>query len=194
MGSVYLQTLTMNSQVSTYYAGAKALGHDVQGCIYDVVKKPAIRPSQIPITDEQGTKIVLDANGARVRTKDGKKWRETGSTADGYVLQTRLETPDEYEARLIEDVAADPDRYYQRGEVVRLEAEEREHALDVWQLTQTMREADRLGAYPRNSDACRRFGRLCSYWEVCIGVASLEDASRFVRLENVHAELSAAAQ
>lgn len=190
LGSVYWRRLTLDPQVSTYYAGAKSLGHDVHGCVYDVVRKPALRPSQVPLTDEDGVKIVHNAQGERVRTKDGKKWRETSSTAEGYVLQTRDETPAEYEARLTEDVAANADRYYQRGDVVRLEADEREAALDAWQLTQAMREGQRLGRHPRNPDACVRYGRTCSYFDVCTGVATLDDTMRFERVENVHQELA----
>lgn len=190
VGSAYWRALTLDTQVSTYYAGAKALGHDVDGCVYDVVRKPALKPSQVPVLDEDGVKIVLNAQGERVRTKDGKKWRETSDTAQGYVLQTRPETVEEYEARLTEEVAANPDKYYQRGEVVRLEAEEREAALDAWQLTRAMREDELAGRHPRNADACARWGRMCGYFDACTGVASLDDTSRFVRVENVHAELS----
>lgn len=212
-GSIYWRVLTLNSQVSTYYAGAKSLGHEVDGCIYDVVRKPTLRPSQIPLLDADEIKIVLDANGERVRNKPSIKqrknetdeefsarlgvacseapWRQTGDTELGYVLQTRIETSEEYEARILDDIAADPDKYYQRGEVVRLEAEEEEAARDVWQTARAMREDELAGRHPRNADACRRYGNLCHFFDVCCGEASLEDTSRFVRLENVHAELSA---
>lgn len=190
MGSVYWRKLTLDPQVSTYYAGGRALGHEIDGCLYDVVRKPSLRPSAVPLTDEAGTKIVLDAAGERVRTKDGKKWRETGDAAQGYVLQTRPETPEEFEARLTEEVAANPDRYYQRGEVVRLESEEREYAMEVWQLTRSMREAELSGIHPRNADACQRYSRLCGFFDVCCWNASLDDETRFQRVENVHSELS----
>jgi hypothetical protein len=194
LGSVYWRRLTLDPQVSTYYAGAKALGHEVDGCIYDVVRKLALRPSQVPLVDDSGFKIVLDAQGERVYcktpSKGGPKPRETASVADGYVLQTRPETVDEYEARLTEEVATRPDKYFQRGDVVRLEADEREAALDAWQLTQAMREGQRLGRHPRNPDACQRYGRVCSYFDVCTGIASLDDSTRFERVTNVHQELT----
>lgn len=194
LGSIYWRKLVLNTQVSAYYQGARALGTDVQGCIYDVVRKPALRPSQVALVDEDGTKIVHDAQGERVRTKDGKKWRQTGDTDLGYVLQTRDETPDEYELRLAEEVAGNPDKYYQRGEVVRLEAEEREAQLDVWQLVHAMREAELADSHPRNADACQRYGSLCGYFDVCSGTAVLEDAARFERVANVHPELGEQAE
>lgn len=192
-GSNYWRRLTLDPQISTYYVGAKASGRDMDACVYDVVRKPALRPSQVPVKDQDGVKIVLDATGERVRTKDGKKWRQTADTEQGFVLQTRSETPDEYEQRLLEEVASNPDKYYQRGEIVRLEADEREAALDAWQTARAIREAELAQAWPRNPDACSRYGRMCGFFGVCTGVESLEDDARFRRVENVHQELSGAA-
>jgi hypothetical protein len=192
VGSFYWRRLTLDPQVSTYYAGAKSLGHDVHGCVYDVVRKLSLRPSKaVPVVDDEGCRVVLSVvTRERVRTKNRKKWRETADANAGYVMLTREETVEEYEARCTDEVAAHPDRYYQRGEVVRLEADEREAALDAWHLTQAMLVARRLGHYPRNPDACQRYGRPCSYFEVCLGVASLDDPARFQRVENVHQELT----
>jgi PD-(D/E)XK nuclease superfamily len=190
VGSVYWRRLQMDSQVSTYYAGARSLGTEPELCVYDVLRKPGQRPSQVPLKDDDGCKIVLDQAGERVRTKDGKKWRQTGDAELGYVLQTRPETAEEYELRLTEEVAENPDKYFQRGEVVRLDQEEKDAALDAWQLTRAMREAELLGAHPRNADACERFGGLCPFFSVCTGTASLDDPSQFVRVANVHQELS----
>lgn len=189
-GSPYWLRLRMDSQISIYYDGAAALGHQVEGFLYDVIGKPALRPSAVPVLDEAGAKIVLDANGSRVRTKDGKKWRETASSADGYVLQTRPETPEEYRDRILADIAANPNAYYQRGEVVRLESELAEARADLWQTAQAIQTARRTGQYPRNPDACVRYGRTCEFFEVCTGQASLEDATKFRRLESVHPELA----
>lgn len=191
LGSVYWRRLTLDPQVSTYYAGARSLGHEVRGCLYDVVRKPALRPyTAVPAVDETGVRIVLDAAGERVRTKDGKRWRASADSAQGYASLTRLELPEEYEARLMEEIAAHPDRYYQRGEVVRLEADEHEAALDAWQLTQAMKDGERLGRYPRNPEACLRYGRVCTYFPVCTKSASLEDPALYHRVDNVHPELT----
>lgn len=195
LGSMYWRRLTLDPQVSTYYAGAKSLGHEVDGCLYDVIRKPALRPSQVPLKDDSGFKIVLDAAGERVycktQNKGGPKPRETGDAKEGYVLQTRPETPEEFEARLTEEVASSPDKYYQRGEVVRLEADELEAQQDAWQLTRAMREAELTGRHPRNPDSCMRYGRVCPYFDCCTGVASIDDPARFERVDNVHSELSA---
>jgi len=166
-GSTYWQRLRIDSQVSTYYAGARALGYEVAGAIYDVVAKPSLRP--------------LKATQNPKYTKDGRL----------YANQREFdETPEEYLARLLAHITENPDRYYHRGTVVRLEEEEREAAFDSWQTTRLIREAELAQRYPRNADACPRYGRMCSFFDVCTGSASIEDPLRFRRLETAHEELS----
>lgn len=169
VGSTYWRKLILDSQVSTYYAGARALGRDVERCIYDVIRKPAMRP--LKATPEDSRKF----------TKDGRLYANQ---------RAEDETVEEYEARLTEEVAQNPDRYYQRGEVVRLETEEREAQLDAWQLTRALRESQLAGRFPRNADACERYGRMCEFFPVCSGEGSLEDPALYQRVANVHQELS----
>jgi hypothetical protein len=45
-GSDYWVRLRIDSQISNYYEGAAALGYQVDGCIYDVAKRPGLRPLQ----------------------------------------------------------------------------------------------------------------------------------------------------
>ena len=191
-GSTYWARLRLDSQVSMYMVGARALGYEPRGVIYDVLGKPLQRPSDVACVDDDGIKIVRDRAGQRVRTKDGKKWRQTGDTESGYVLQTRPETPLEYGDRIRIIIAADPDAYYQRGTVVRLAEEEREAAADTWQIAARIRESRNTGIAPRNPDACVRYSRLCPYWAVCTGETSLDNPTRYVRVEQAHQELEAA--
>jgi hypothetical protein len=189
-GADYWRRLHMDSQVSFYFDGCDALGIPVDGCLYDVLEKPALRPAGVPILDGTGQRIVLDASGQRVKTAKGT-WRQTSSTADGYTLQTRPETPEEFQARCLEAISSDPAAYYQRGEVARLEADRAEARADVWQVAQALQMARRTGQWPRNPDACIFRGGTCAFWEVCSGQASLEDQTKYRRLENVNPELAA---
>lgn len=188
-GSAYWAKLRMDGQVSIYFDGSKSLGHDVESCLYDVLGKPSQRPSQVPVLDEHGSKVVLNAQGERVRTAQGK-WRQTGDKEQGFALQTREETPAEYLLRMVEAIAEAPDRYFGRTEVVRLEAELDEARADIWAIAKELREDELHGRAPRNPDACERFGRLCSFFDACSGSASLDDPSRFRRVEEVHPELA----
>jgi PD-(D/E)XK nuclease superfamily len=173
-GSNYLARLRLDGQISVYYAGAKALGYDVQGFIYDVICKPGQRPLKATPVESRKYKKGTNELYANQRDQD--------------------ETPEEYRVRLVEAVSADPAGYFQRAEVVRLESELEEAAFDVWQLGQQIRESANVGRYPRNPDACVRYGRVCGFFDLCSGAASLDDASRFHKLANVHPELSAVQQ
>jgi hypothetical protein len=101
------------------------------------------------------------------------------------------ETPEEFRARCLAAIAEDPNAYFRRGEVVRLQAEAEEALFDDWQTAQQMREAERLGRFPRNPDACMKWGRPCDFFDVCAGEASIDDPSRFRRSEHVNPELAA---
>lgn len=96
------------------------------------------------------------------------------------------ETTEEFEARLVEAIAENPDAFLLRGVVVRLEHElplMRQDILDDIDIAET-------GLTPRNSDACARHGVLCGMFDVCAGRASIDDEYRFPR-GPAHPELAA---
>lgn len=192
-GSDYWKRLRLDPQISTYVVGARALGYEPRGVLYDVIGKPTQMPRDVALEDADNAKIVHDAQGNRVRTKDGKKWRQTADSEAGYVLQTRPETVDEYRARVRAAIAEDPDRFYARGTVVRLEQDERDAAFDTWQTAALIRESRRAERYPRNPDACVKYGSTCAFFDVCCGDATLDDPTRFRLVENVHEELTSSA-
>jgi hypothetical protein len=187
--SDYWKRLRLDPQVSTYMVGARALGIEPDECLYDVARKPMLRPSAVPVTDADGVKVVRDAAGQRVRTKDGKKWRETSDSAQGYVLETRPETPEEFRIRLRESIAEAPDKYYGRGHIVRLEEDERDAAHDTWQTALAIRNAETTKRWPRNPDACVRYGRTCEFFPVCTRETIATDPTRYVRKPAQHSEL-----
>lgn len=168
-GSPYLRRVrVLDTQVSTYMSGAKSLGYDPRRCVYDVVRKPTLRP--LKATPEESKKY----------TKAGFLYANQRETD---------ESPEEYRARLRDDINARVDRYFARVDIVRLESEEREHAYDVWQTTRLMREAERNGFAPKNPDACAQFGA-CPYLAVCEGLADITDDTLFHTASTAHEELS----
>jgi len=190
--SDYWRRLKMDGQVSVYFEGGRLLGHQVYAVLYDVVGKLRHELTQVPVLDEHENKIVLNAQGERVRTAQGK-WRQTGDAVQGYVLQTRPETIEEFTARIAGVVAENPEKYFSRGEVHRLEAELADGLTDVWQLAQSLRDEERAERYPRNPDACMQPGRTCPFFAACAGEASLEDQRLYVRSDELHPELADAA-
>ncbi len=174
LGSRYWTKLTLDAQVSNYLVGARALGFEPDGVLYDVLRKPGLEPRlATPISDRKYTKP----------TKSDPVPRLYANQRD------RDETPEEYRDRILADIADRPDYYYQRGVVVRLEEEERDAAFDTWQTAEQIRLNRNAGRWPRNVDACSQFGRMCEYWPVCSGEASIDDQIRFVSGET-HPELS----
>jgi hypothetical protein len=57
-GSDYWKRLRLDSQISDYFVGARALGHDVAGCLYDVIAKPKLQ--LLEATPEHSRKYTKD--------------------------------------------------------------------------------------------------------------------------------------
>lgn len=185
--SDYWTRLRMDTQCSKYFLAASVSGEDVEGVLYDVIRKPQNRPLAIPLRDPEGVKIVLDANGQRVRTKDGKKWRESADTENGYVLQTRPETAEEFEARLLEVLRENPSGFFAHREVPRLDSDILEYMSDAWALGQQILYFRFRNIWPRNPDACDQFG-MCPMFDLCAGRSAV-DGIRYRHRENTHPEL-----
>lgn len=191
-GSDYWRRLKMDGQVSVYFEGGRILGHEVYAVLYDVVGKLQHEFKQVPVTDERGLKIVLNAAGERVRNGKGQ-WRQTADKEQGFTLQTRPETVEEFMERMAGVLAEEPHRFFNRAEVHRLEQELADGITDVWQLGQSLRDEELEQRFPRNPDACMQPGRTCPFFAACAGEASLEDQRLYVRSDDVHPELADAA-
>ena len=166
-GSMYWQRLRIDPQISTYMLGAKALGYDVAGCIYDVIGKPRIKLY-------------------KATPSESRKYKRDGTL---YASQrTDDELLEEFAERLRNEIADNPERYYQRGEVVRLADEEAEAQFDLWHTARMIRESELARRWPRNTGGCFKYNRPCDYWPVCTGETNLEDRARYKQGDNVHPE------
>lgn len=77
-GSFYWRRLRMDGQVSLYFAGARALGYDPAGCLYDIIAKPRQRPYQ--------------ANSKRAQPESADEFRDRlcdaiAATPDAYYMR-----------------------------------------------------------------------------------------------------------
>lgn len=170
--SDYWLRLRFNPQLLQYVSAARQMGIQIETAIYDVTRKPSIQPKQIPLLDEQGCKVVLDGAGNRVKKKDGN-WRESGDAANGYVVQSRVETPKEFGDRLFNDTVARPEFYFARREVPILDQDLEEfqaQRLVVSRMilasrAQEKHQKRRSQAWPRNiGTACD----WCEYSSFCL--------------------------
>lgn len=210
-GSDYWRFVSsMDPQISTYGPGARAAGFEVEDFLYDVVRKVAMRPylatplearkytkeksKQCPFCKKAGNvpgphRVGDDDKGEPVFCVDGKIITEPG----GRLYENQHEhdeTPEEFRLRVRADIAAKPEKYFARGPIVRLEHDEAEHAGDVWQTAAFMREAKNAKRFPRSPGSCRRFHRMCDFFDVCSGIARIDDDNRFRTAATPHEELA----
>ena len=181
-GSAYWARLRLDGQVSLYHLGAAALGYEVAGVLYDVLVKPALKPERA--TPEAARKWT------KARTVKCPACRgplpgcaTCGGTGKLEVEPPRLyagqrdkdEAPEDYRARLVQELASDPDRYFRRAVVVRLDRERRQHLQELRAWAQRMG-AD--GEAPTNPDACTRYGSVCPFLGLCTGERTESDYER----------------
>jgi hypothetical protein len=167
-GSKYWTQLLLDPQISLYGKAATALGFDVRGVLYDVLRVPQVRP--LKATPQESRKL----------TKGGKLYANQ---------RAEDETPEEFGRRCLDAIVEDPDKFYKRATIVRLEHEYVEADLDVWHTAQNIRDSRRLRVFPRNPDSCQQYFRECDYFRICTGMASKNDPMLFRTEDRVHPEL-----
>ena len=172
--SDYWQRLLFNPQLCQYVDGVRRLYPDVDLIIYDVIRKPTIRPlASVPTLDENGLKQVVDANGQRVLKKDGSP-KQTADKEKGETILSAPETPDRYRDRLYLDATFRPDYYFARREVPVLQDNIDaflEQRLVLGKMILAYRNNEKRAsnpaeAWPRNCNgfACRN----CEYASFCL--------------------------
>ena len=187
--SDYWDALAHDLQVSLYWLSALEEGHDVRAVLYDVARKPGIRPKAVYERDENGDKIVRDEDGERVFKKNGEP-RQTGSSKKGYTPQKRLETPTEYGERLLDDIQDRPDFYLQRRILSRIDRDLEVTRHDLWNTGKLIRACQVKEWWPHNWSACDHYGQ-CVCWELCHNDWQPEDGlpDGWRQVEDVHQEL-----
>jgi hypothetical protein len=172
--SDYWLRLTIDGQISGYFVGVDILAStgavpsEANSCLYDVIKKPALRP-------------------ALATPEAERKYKKDGSLYTNH--RTEDEAPEEYFSRVLADIEARPEFYFARRETVRMADDLADYMYDMWQTGKTIREAQNANRWPRNVNACNRYGT-CEYFGVCCKCASINDDTQFVTVDNVNQELS----
>lgn len=172
-GGFYWERLGGDSQVSIYWLGARALGYEPAGVLYDVLRKHGVPKRATPPEQRKYTKATKTEPS---RLYAGQRERD--------------ETVEEYDARLRGEVAEAPDRFYGRCNLVRHEHEERAALEDLWALAEQLRDDVRLARAPRAPAACFHHNRWCDFRSVCFGPEQLDNPLLFRRADKPHEELS----
>jgi hypothetical protein len=177
-GSDYRRRLTLDTQVSQDLMGAEALGFAPDLIVYDVLRKPQLKPLlATPVEQRKYTKPTKAEPTPRL-----------------YATQREFdETVDEYAARLGADFTADPNKYIERVELHRFDDERARFAVDVWKLSQSISLTRSLSLEAPNPGACFAHHSACPFLPVCERTASLDDEALYRRVEFPHEELTRAA-
>lgn len=172
--SDYWPRLRIDTQISGYFHAAQQLGYDVQTCIYDVIRKPSIRPKKLSKQDRQS-------------------WMATGKYYGerfDFNANVTTETPEMYGARLSKDIEERPDFYYARKEIPRLNADIDDFAAELWYQAKSINDEQRNGYIFRNSAACLH-PYPCPYRDACWYGHDFEESAPegFIYVTEKHPEL-----
>ena len=179
--SPYFRRLAIDSQVSSYLLAHWQNGEKLDGTVYDVIKKPGIRPKKVSAADKKklletgqywGMKIDNEAIDNWEYNEDGD-WRET---------------PELFSARLAADTIEHPEKYFARRVVHRLDNEILEWAEELWDTAQDIRDSIRTGKHYRNSGSCMQYNRPCDYLSICSGHDTV-DSDHWRKRNGNHSEL-----
>lgn len=176
--SDYWQRLLIDQQISRYYLAAHELGYPVSAVVYDVLRKPQIRPKNVAKLDRH-----------RATTE-----RHYFNLQLNGVCPER-ETPRMYGARLLADLSERPEFYFARNEIPRLQSDLDQFKLDQWAAVRAISSCELDGYWPRNTGACTSPYR-CQFLDVCRGLNGDPDEQvpdGFRIAGNLHPELTPAA-
>lgn len=179
--SDYWLRLAFNIQLYQYTVESRHIGWDVTVIFYDVTRKPSIRPKYVNNLDKDKLKIVLNAQGNRVKLKNGK-WKQSASKEAVETLKNHIETPDEWCDRLYFDCLERPEFYFARREVPvidqQLEAFEYQRlalAKSIVAMRENMAELEQPeDAWPRN--VSEHTCNFCQFKSFCLANISVNPA------------------
>ena len=144
----------VDPQVTTYLMAARAQGRKLRRVVYDVIRKTTLeRAKATPLEKRKYTKVTKAEPIARLYAN----------------MRENDETDDEFELRVLEDIAEKPEKYFQRHDIVRYEDEHQAHLRDVAGNVRLMQLVEEMPEAPRNVNSCFKWGRSCAYLPVCLG-------------------------
>jgi hypothetical protein len=193
----YWRRLVLDSQISIYVDAANQLGFETWDIVYDVIRAPKLEPKKRTADERmmtQGKKCSMcegkgtrKVDNSKCEKCDGDGWHRT---KDGKVEAPRLradaraadETPEEYTARIMDEVAGDPDKYMRRGELTRTPDDIRDVRADLCAAVEEIELNRKRRYWPRNTNACLSiYGRRCDYLDICSREASPESKLYTIR-------------
>lgn len=142
-----------SSQITGYMLAADMCGRRPSSFIIDAIKAPNLRQRMATPPEKQEFYVRDSKHGSIGDPKPG----------------TRLEDESraEFAARVADDIAGNPDKYYGRQVYTKTDLELKAAADDLWYVGQMMLHTVAVGAAPRNEDGCHKFNSVCEYIPAC---------------------------
>jgi hypothetical protein len=148
----YWGRLGIDGQIGLY---ANAFG--VDSVIYDVLRKPQIRPSKV---DKALAAKRLEEKGVDGRT-----------ATEDEILQA-------YSQRVSDLIADEPEAFHQWREIVITPLDHEVAARNLWESVRALRYAEESDCFPMHPGSCTTFSG-CKFLDVCCGRADINDPVRF---------------
>lgn len=154
----YWRQLAVDSQASHYELLLLANGIRLDAIVWDVVRKPGIKPKQIAAKERQ-----------RILAEQTYCGFAVSIDAINHLMDEPREDGELYAARLARECISDPDRYFGRRSNPRTREQLAEYAEELWGVAGQVRDARREGRHYRNSGACFNYGTPCKFLGLCAG-------------------------
>jgi len=155
----YFRKLSYDLQVSAYHLAQLLMEEELEQTIYDVIRKPQIRPKKI-------TKAMLE------EIEDGEYAGLPFTDEAPEIELGQLETPGLYEMRLFSNIIKEPKKYYRRVGGIRRTTEQCQETYKMLnEIADDILECHRRGRWHQNSSACSKYGSPCEYMSICCGVS-----------------------
>lgn len=148
----YLKDLHRNPQAEEYLISAQDRGSEASYAVWDIIKSNRV------------TRRLKTPEHEQEFYKRKGKYGNVGDPKPGTYLED--ETWGEYEARIVEDIAGNPEGYYVREELHKTEDELDRRRYDIWATGVMISQSISLGAFPRNEQGCSKYGG-CEYQPIC---------------------------
>lgn len=178
--SPYWRQLIVEGQPLHYELLLLANAVRLDRVVWDVIRKPGIRPKKLAKADRAAVVSLGTYTGLPV----------SQATRD-YLVNIEVENAELYAMRVGYECISDPDRYFQRRSVPHLQEELIEYAEELWDLGQEVRLCRNTGRNYRNSGACMLYGSPCKFLGLCSGHDTV-DSDKWQKRENVFPELGEA--
>lgn len=174
----YWRRLAIDSQVSAYVLANWQNGRKLDGTLYDVIRKPGIRPKNLSKADR--AQIISG------RTYCG--FQLTAEIENAMALGQERECNELYAMRLARECIDEPDKYFGRRPIPRMDSDITEYAGELWAVGQSIIDARAKNAHYRNSASCVQYNSPCEFLGICSGYDS-PDSDKWIKAETVHNEL-----